>query len=120
MKCTNKSIKIEDIILIIILVIGILVRIIGIADIPNAFNCDEASSGYEAFSLLNYGIDRNGNHNPSFLVCLGKRTKCFINIFNNSFYKSIRVDRASNKTTYGNIGMYFLNCNVFIIKENSQ
>ena len=38
---------------------------------PNALNCDEASAGYEAFSLLNYGIDRNGNHNPSFLVAWG-------------------------------------------------
>ena len=49
----------KDIILLIILIIGILVRIIGITDMPNALNCDEASAGYEAFSILNYGIDRN-------------------------------------------------------------
>lgn len=55
----------------IILIIGMLIRIVGIADMPNALNCDEASAGYEAFSLLNYGIDRNGNHNPSFLVAWG-------------------------------------------------
>ncbi len=42
-----------------LLLIGILIRLIGIADMPNAFNCDEASAGYEAFSILNYGIDRN-------------------------------------------------------------
>ena len=52
----------------LIFIIGILIRIVGITDMPNALNCDEASAGYEAFSLLNYGIDRNGNHNPSFLV----------------------------------------------------
>ena len=44
----------------IILIIGILVRIIGISHMPNALNCDEASDGYEAFSILNYGIDRMG------------------------------------------------------------
>lgn len=55
----------------LILIIGILIRIVGITDMPNALNCDEASAGYEAFSLLNYGIDRNGNHNPSFLVAWG-------------------------------------------------
>ena len=43
----------------IILVAGMLVRVIGIEDMPNALNCDEASAGYEAFSILNYGIDRN-------------------------------------------------------------
>ena len=55
----------------LILIIGILIRIVGITDMPNALNCDEASAGYEAFSLLNYGIDRNGNHNSSFLVAWG-------------------------------------------------
>lgn len=48
-----------DIFVAVILVIGMLIRIIGISDMPNAFNCDEASAGYEAFSILNYGIDRN-------------------------------------------------------------
>lgn len=45
--------------IIIIFIIGILVRTVGITKMPNALNCDEASSGYEAFSILNYGIDRN-------------------------------------------------------------
>ncbi|MBQ2937672.1 MAG: hypothetical protein IJE05_02155 [Clostridia bacterium] len=48
-----------DILVLLILLIGMLIRIIGIADVPNALNCDEASAGYEAFSILNYGIDRN-------------------------------------------------------------
>lgn len=45
--------------IILIMAIGMLIRIVGIADMPNALNCDEASAGYEAFSILNYGIDRN-------------------------------------------------------------
>lgn len=45
--------------LFIILIVGMLIRVIGITDMPNALNCDEASAGYEAFSILNYGIDRN-------------------------------------------------------------
>ena len=60
-----------DIVLFIILIIGILIRIVGIADMPNALNCDEASSGYEAFSILHYGIDRNGNFMPAFLEAWG-------------------------------------------------
>lgn len=60
-----------DILLMLILVIGILIRIIGIDSMPNALNCDEASSAYEAYSMLNYGIDRNGNQLPAFLVSWG-------------------------------------------------
>ncbi len=64
---TNKT----DILLLVILIIGILIRIVGISYMPNALNCDEASSGYEAFSILNYGIDRNGNVIPAFLEAWG-------------------------------------------------
>lgn len=46
-------------ILLILLIVGMLIRVIGLANMPNALNCDEASAGYEAFSILNYGIDRN-------------------------------------------------------------
>ena len=49
----------ESLIIICILIIGIIVRIIGISSMPNGLNTDEASSGYEAYSILNYGIDRN-------------------------------------------------------------
>lgn len=48
-----------NILIILIFIIGMIIRIVGIADMPNALNCDEASAGYEAFSILNYGIDRN-------------------------------------------------------------
>lgn len=76
MKSINKEdlkqyISKYNIIFLIILVIGILIRIVGIANMPNALNCDEASAGYEAFSILNYGIDRNGNFMPAFLVAWG-------------------------------------------------
>lgn len=56
---SDKKDKFLFIIVLIILIIGMLIRIVGIADMPNALNCDEASAGYEAFSILNYGIDRN-------------------------------------------------------------
>lgn len=55
----NENLVQKDILIILILIIGILIRIVGIVDMPNALNCDEASAGYEAFSILNYGIDRN-------------------------------------------------------------
>lgn len=66
-----KKISKIDVLVIIILIIGMLIRVVGIGEMPNALNCDEASSGYEAYSILNYGIDRNGNKLPAFLVSWG-------------------------------------------------
>jgi len=52
-------------------VIGFLVRLVGIADFPNALNVDELSGGYDAYSILNFGIDRNGNFLPVYLEAWG-------------------------------------------------
>lgn len=63
----NKFIILE----ITFLIIGFLVRLLSIQYIPNGLNVDEASAGYEGFSILNYGIDRHGNHFPVFLESWG-------------------------------------------------
>lgn len=85
----------------IILAIGMLIRIINISDMPNAVNVDEISSGYEAYSILNYGIDRNGNFMPAFLVSWGGGQNAlltyliipFIKIFGANIF-SIRLPMA--------------------------
>lgn len=61
---TNKY----NIILAIIFIIGILIRCAQISEYPNALNVDEASAGYEAFSILNTGHDRNGNFLPAYFI----------------------------------------------------
>ena len=58
-------------ILYIAFIIGFASRLMLIEKFPNALNVDEASSGYEAYSILNYGIDRNGNFLPVFLESWG-------------------------------------------------
>ncbi len=65
-----KSSKIE-IILVFILILGSFARLYGIGNMPNALNVDEASSGFDAFSLMKYGIDRNGNQFPVVLYAWG-------------------------------------------------
>lgn len=61
----------EEIILFFILILGSLIRIIAIGKYPNALNADEASSGYEAWSILKSGIDRSGNSFPVVLYAWG-------------------------------------------------
>ena len=60
-----------NILIIVILIIGILVRIVGITEFPQGLNQDEASSGYEAYSLLTEGIDRNGKFLPVHFISWG-------------------------------------------------
>lgn len=67
----KKENKKERYVIYIILVIGCIIRLINIQEIPNGLNADEASAGYEAYSILNWGIDRHGNKNPVFLVSWG-------------------------------------------------
>ena len=66
----NSKFNIENI-AIAIFIIGCLVRILFIGQIPTGLNQDEASNAYEAFAILNYGIDRNGIKNPIHLIAWG-------------------------------------------------
>ena len=63
--------KLYKIIVILVIILGSMIRIIGIDKQPSALNVDEISSGYEAFSILHYGIDRNGKFLPVFLQAWG-------------------------------------------------
>ena len=54
-----------------LLLFTILLRVINIGSWPDGLNQDEASIGYDAWSILNYGIDRNGNSYPVHLVAWG-------------------------------------------------
>lgn len=69
MKWINENKK--YIILCLIIIVGFGIRLLLIENHPAGLNVDEASAGYEAYSILNYGIDRNGNYMPIFLVAWG-------------------------------------------------
>lgn len=60
-----------DLILVAAIVIGTAVRVWKFGEIPPGLNQDEASTAYDAFSILQYGVDRNGTHNPVVLISWG-------------------------------------------------
>lgn len=53
------------------LAIGSFVRLCLLDSLPGGLNQDEASAGYDAFSIRNYGIDRNGRKFPVHLIAWG-------------------------------------------------
>lgn len=48
----------------LILIFGIVLRVVLFPNHPKGLNQDEASIGYDAWSILNYGVDRNGTSFP--------------------------------------------------------
>ncbi|MES2795030.1 MAG: phospholipid carrier-dependent glycosyltransferase [Bacteroidota bacterium] len=53
------------------LIIGIILRFLQFGNIPTGLHGDEASIGYEAFSLLKTGNDRWGFHLPAYFLSWG-------------------------------------------------
>lgn len=50
----------ERVLVALLLLLGFLLRLTGLGSFPPGLNQDEASIGYDAWSLLTAGIDRNG------------------------------------------------------------
>jgi hypothetical protein len=60
-----------DPVLLAALCAGIVLRVWRFGDIPFGLHQDEASMAYDAYSLIHYGIDRNGFRFPVMLVSWG-------------------------------------------------
>lgn len=63
--------NIFSILSIVVLFLGCFIRLIYIDKYPVGLNQDEASSAYEAWSILNFGIDRNGQSFPIQFISWG-------------------------------------------------
>lgn len=60
-----------NLLLIFVFLIGFFVRFYHLSSLPIGLNQDEAYAGYEAYSLLNYGLDSHGFSNPVYFISWG-------------------------------------------------
>ena len=104
----------------VLLFVGISIRLLLIDVLPSALNCDEASSGYEAYSLLNYGIDRNGNHNPVFLVAWGGGQNALLTYLIIPFVKVFGLNTLSVRLPMALLGCFSLVVFYFLLKKVSN
>jgi len=74
--------------IIILFAVGIFIRFVLLGANPVGLNQDEAATGYDAYALLKYGIDRNGFHNPVHLVSWGSGQYA---LYVNAFYLAFRT-----------------------------
>lgn len=63
--------KLETFLFFLFLGLGIFLRFYSLGSLPDGFHQDEASNSYEAFSIANYGIDRNGYPYPVYPITFG-------------------------------------------------
>lgn len=59
------------IVLAIILCVGCFIRLYHLDSIPGGIHTDEAYAAYNAYSMLNYGTDTFGYHNPVYFIACG-------------------------------------------------
>lgn len=61
----------KKLVLMVILLIAFAARFFHIGQIPDGIHPDEAYAAYNAYSMLKYGIDSWGYHNPVYFVAWG-------------------------------------------------
>lgn len=89
-----ESRRFEIIFIAVVLIISAALRLIALSDLPAGMNQDEASIGYDSWAIANYGVDRNGYHNPVYPVAWGAghgpfymyAASLFIKILGNSLF----------------------------------
>lgn len=123
-KKDNKSLKnfIKDnkyeFLCIIVIIIGFLCRFLFLDKVPSHFNQDEASIGYEAYSILNYGIDRNGISYPVHLISWGSGQNVLYAYILIPFIKLIGLNVFSVRLPMAIIGCISILVLYYLLKSN--
>lgn len=120
LKIFKYEIDVGYILFAIILVIGAVVRIYNVGGNPPGLNQDEASGGYDAYSLLNYGVDRNGDSFPVHLVSWGSGMHALGAYFLMPFLKIFGLTEVSTSManiTFGIISIILLFFGVKMLKN---
>lgn len=91
-------------IVLLILIAGAALRLSAIGQYPPGLNQDEASAGYEAWSLLNYGMDRNGCEWPVLFKSWGSGQNVLYSYLSMPFVALLGLNGTSIRMTAGVFG----------------
>lgn len=85
----KSKVNLSFIIFIIFLIFGFTVRVYRIGDIPPGFFADEASIGYNAYTLLTSGKDETGNKFPVFFRNFNDFYRPGLSVYFSALYVSV-------------------------------
>lgn len=94
----------ETLAALFIILAGALLRLLYIGSCPVGLNQDEASAGYEAWALLNHGMDRNGNSLPVLFVSWGSGQNVLYSYLSMPFIALFGLNEFSVRLLSGLVG----------------
>ncbi|MFI3166707.1 MAG: glycosyltransferase family 39 protein [Bacillota bacterium] len=100
-----------------IIIIGCLARTVFLEFFPYGLNQDEASIGYEAFSLANYGVDRNGLSYPIHFISWGSGQNALYAYIAIPFVKVLGLSVLSTRLPMAIIGCVSIYVFYFLAKQ---
>ena len=100
--------KWEKLIVIFIICLGAALRLAMLGVLPEGLNQDEASAGYEAWSILNYGIDRHGYSLPVLLRAWGSGQNVLFSYLSMPFIAMFGLSAFSLRLTSALFGIMTL------------
>lgn len=99
------AVPLEAAIFILLILVGASVRLAYLGDLPAGLNQDEASAGYEAWAMLEHGIDRHGYRNPVHLVSWGSGQNALYSYLSMPFIKILGLTELSIRLTQAIFGV---------------
>ncbi len=105
--------------IILMIIIGIALRLLFVGRIPgnNNFFQDEAFSAYEAYSMVNYGMDSHGYHNPVYLETWGSGMSAVQCYFQTIFIRFLGLTPVAVRLPQALLGCITLLFFYLLIKE---
>lgn len=117
---TNLKLNTNTILIFIIILIGFLVRIIGIGSFPKGLSQDEAFGAYDAYSKLYYGTDSLGYVNPVYFGSWGSGMSVLYSILIMPLIKIFGVTNFAIRLPEALIGSISLIALYLLIKKISN
>lgn len=95
-------------IFILLILAGATVRLAFLGDIPAGLNQDEALAGYNAWAILEYGVDQHGYKNPVHLIGWGGGLNALYGYLSMPFIKTLGLNELSIRLAQALLGVLSL------------
>lgn len=107
----------KKLILLIILILGFTLRVYNLSGNPAGFFCDEASIGYNAYSILTTGADEFGTPFPIFFRAFGEHKSPIETYSTVPFVWLLGLNEFSTRLTSSTYGLLSLITIYLLVKE---
>lgn len=107
-----------DLVLVAAFVLGAVVRIWQFGSIPPGLNQDEASTAYDAFSILNYGVDRSGFQLPLVLNSWGSGMYALASYFEIPFIAAFGLSISTARLAFLVAGLVAIPVFYYLLRES--